>query len=263
MRFSIVTPIYNTGINIRRCVESVTKQTLSDWEWIFVDDCSTDNSIDVVKDVVSEFSIADKVRFLKTEKNSGPGEARNVGLRTAQGKYIVFIDSDDWIEPDYLETLYLSMGDTMDFSYCQAKEHNGDAEKLLINPHYTSQKQLLCSYVGRIWTCMFRTSFLRENNIEFPPYRAAEDSAFFAACIVSTDKIASVEKTLYHYVIYSQSVSHKFDPYKTQQKKSSFRWLMKYAKDKGVWSTFMFQLSFIYIKKALIVPCVDKIKSWL
>ena len=263
MRFSIVTPIYNTGINIRRCVESVTEQTLSDWEWIFVDDCSTDNSIDVVKDIVTEFSIADKVRFLKTEKNSGPGEARNVGLRTAQGTYIVFVDSDDWIEPDYLETLYLSMGNTMDFSYCQATEHNGDAEKLLKNPHYTSQKQLLCSYVGRIWTCMFRTSFLRENNIEFPPYRAAEDSAFFAACIVSTDKIASVDKVLYHYVIYSQSVSHKFDPYKTQQKKSSFKWLMNYAKSKGVYGTFIIQLSFIYIKKAIMVPMVDKIKSCL
>ena len=263
MRFSIVTPIYNTGINIRRCVESVTEQTLSDLEWIFVDDCSTDNSIDVVKDIVTEFSIADKVRFLKTEKNSGPGEARNVGLRTAQGTYVVFVDSDDWIEPDYLETLYLSMGNTMDFSYCQATEHNGDAEKLLKNPHYTSQKQLLCSYVGRIWTCMFRTSFLRENNIEFPPYRAAEDSAFLAACIVSTDRIVSIENVLYHYVIYSQSVSHKFDPYKTQQKKSSFKWLIKYTKDKGLFSTFALQLSFIYLKKAIAVPFMERIKKLL
>lgn len=263
MRFSIVTPIYNTGVNIRRCVESVTEQTLSDWEWIFVDDCSTDNSIDVLKDIVSEFSIAEKVKFLSTENNSGPGETRNVGLLAAQGEYVVFVDSDDWIEPDYLETLFLSMGDTMDFSYCQAIEHNGDAKKLLKNPHYTSQKQLLCSYVGRIWTCMFRTSFLRENNIKFPPYRAAEDSAFFAACIISTDRIASVDNVLYHYIVYSQSISHKFDPYKTLQKKSSFKWLIEYAKDKKVFNTFKFQLFFIYMKKALMVPLVDKIKSWL
>ena len=263
MKFTIVTPIYNTDIYIKRCVESVVRQTETDWEWIFVDDCSTDNSICVVKDIVSEFSIADKVRFLKTEKNSGPGEARNFGLRIAQGTYIVFIDSDDWIEPNYLELLHSAMADTMDFSYCQALEHNGNMKKMLVNPHYSSQKQLLCGYVGRIWTCMFRTSFLRENNIEFPPYRAAEDSAFFAACIVSTDRIASIENVLYHYVIYSKSVSHKFDPYKTQQKKSSFKWLIKYTKDKGLFSTFALQLSFIYLKKAIAVPFMERIKKLL
>lgn len=263
MKFSIVTPIYNTGNNIKHCVESVANQTVTDWEWIFVDDCSPDDSIEIAKEIISDFSISDKVRFLKTNNNSGPGEARNVGLRAAQGTHIVFIDSDDWLEPDFLETLYSTMGENVDFAYCQAVEHDGDNTKLLTNPQYISQKQLLCNYVGRIWTCMFRTDFLRKNKLEFPPYRAAEDSAFFAACIISTDKIKSVENILYHYIVYPQSVSHKFDPFKTQQKKSSFKWLMKYAKDSGLFSKFRFPLSFIYFKKAIMVPIVDKIKSWL
>lgn len=98
---SIITPSYNAGSFIRLTAESVIKQTLKDWEWIIVDDCSTDNSCSIVKELASHDN---RIRLLSTGCNTGtPAEPRNIGIREAKGVFVALLDADDIWYPNKLE----------------------------------------------------------------------------------------------------------------------------------------------------------------
>lgn len=96
---SIITPSYNTAKYIADTINSVLKQTYTNWEMIIVDDCSTDNTDDVVKAYLGDT----RIRYLKNEKNSGAAISRNYALRVAKGKWVAFLDSDDTWAPEKLE----------------------------------------------------------------------------------------------------------------------------------------------------------------
>ena len=100
---SVILPVYNVGPYIGACIESLKQQSFRDLEFIFVDDCSTDNSVDVIED----FARTDpRVRIIRNTENLGPGPTRNRGIEAAKGAYLSFIDPDDWISPDFYERLY-------------------------------------------------------------------------------------------------------------------------------------------------------------
>ena len=97
---SIITPAYNCEKWFKETFESVLKQSFKDFEWIIIDDCSTDNSYELISDLIKEHS---NFKLLQCEKNSGSAVARNIGLKNASGKYVTFLDSDDLLDPNYLE----------------------------------------------------------------------------------------------------------------------------------------------------------------
>lgn len=97
---SIITPLYNCKDYFSDTFHSVINQSIKNFEWIIVDDCSTDGSYDCVKQLSSAF---ENIKILKTQKNGGTAIARNIGLKYATGRYITFLDSDDLLEPNYLE----------------------------------------------------------------------------------------------------------------------------------------------------------------
>lgn len=96
---SIITPSYNSKRFIKETYESVMKQSYTNWEWLIIDDCSTDDSFEFVKELVKDNS---NIHVFKTEVNGGTAVARNIGLKNAKGRYITFLDSDDLLDPDYL-----------------------------------------------------------------------------------------------------------------------------------------------------------------
>ena len=103
IKVSIIVPVYNVELYLRECLDSIINQTLKDIEIICVDDCSTDNSYIIL----DEYSKKDsRIKLLKHNVNKGLGPARNTGINVAQGEYIGFIDSDDYISLDYFENLY-------------------------------------------------------------------------------------------------------------------------------------------------------------
>ena len=97
---SIITPAYNCKNTIKGTYDSVLSQTFSNWEWIVVDDCSSDESFSYVKELTKGNS---RVTVLQTPKNGGTAIARNIGLKHARGRYITFLDSDDLLDSNYLE----------------------------------------------------------------------------------------------------------------------------------------------------------------
>lgn len=113
MEVSIIIPIYNSERFIGECLQSILHQSFQDFELILVDDGSTDSSYSICK----SYKDSDSRIHLVSKKNEGVSSARNCGLRYAKGKYIVFIDSDDYIAPEYLQTLLSKVNDTTDFVF--------------------------------------------------------------------------------------------------------------------------------------------------
>ncbi len=122
---SIVMPSYNTGRFIKETIESVLAQSYPDWELIIVDDCSNDNT----DEVVAEFIADPRIRYIKNEKNSGAAVSRNRALREAKGKWIAFLDSDDLWEPDKLKNQIAFMkNNNCHFSYTNYIEIDEDSK---------------------------------------------------------------------------------------------------------------------------------------
>lgn len=118
---SIVMPSYNTGKYIKDSVESVLAQTYRNWELLIVDDCSTDNTDDVIKPFLND----NRIKYLKNDKNSGAAVSRNRALREAKGKWIAFLDSDDLWFPDKLEKqIDFMTGNNFHLSYTKYEEIN-------------------------------------------------------------------------------------------------------------------------------------------
>ena len=122
---SIIMPSYNTAKFISETIDSVLMQTYTNWELIIVDDCSTDNTDEVVKSFLSD----DRIKYIKNEKNSGAAFSRNRALREANGKWIAFLDSDDLWHPEKLEKQIRFMEkNRCHFSYTNYIEIDEDGE---------------------------------------------------------------------------------------------------------------------------------------
>ena len=139
---SIVMPSYNTGRFITETIQSVLAQTYTDWELIIVDDCSTDNT----DDVVSGFLNDSRIRYLKNDKNSGAAVSRNRALREAKGKWVAFLDSDDLWESEKLQKQILYMQEKgCVFSYTNYIEIDEDSlpnGKLVTGPQKITRRKM-------------------------------------------------------------------------------------------------------------------------
>lgn len=97
---SIITPCYNSALFLKETTESVINQTFTDWEWLITDDCSNDNSVEIIKSTNDS-----RIKLIQSEENGGAGHARNLSLEKATGRFITFLDADDFWEPNFLEEM--------------------------------------------------------------------------------------------------------------------------------------------------------------
>lgn len=140
MKISVVVPVYNAEKYLKKCVESVIAQTYTDWEMILVDDGSKDASADIVDEYAGKDT---RIRAIH-QKNAGPGMARNAGIRNALGEYIVFLDSDDMVTPDYFEKLSRETADVVFIDIDQVDEHmNILCEEHMSSYHLLSKDDFL------------------------------------------------------------------------------------------------------------------------
>ncbi len=266
---SIIIPVYNSAPYIIKCLDSVHAQTQKNLEVIFVDDHGTDNTMDIIRDFLISKKREDiTCIFLETKRNSGPSIARNIGIAKARGEYIAFLDADDWLSPTMCETLYANAKrEDAELSCGQAilDFEDGRPSKLMCNPFVGNgalsdgkKRYILNRYISNFTTFLFRRTWLLEKDLSFPPTRSGEDSCFMGCCYLSAKRIAQVDAVVYHYVIHSDSLSHKKRTWRGKEKRQSFKALIQYAKKNNMLKEFRFPLYFIYIKKAWLTP----IKEW-
>ena len=206
---SIIMPIFNGARYLKTSVESILKQTLKNYEIIFVDDGSTDNTIDILQDYQKNYDFIQIV----TQENSGSGKARNNGIKHAKGEYIAFLDADDfYIDKDALEKMYqMAVDNNADMVTANIKHDVDNKENFVpFGPfeYYTSNKVIFPEQYGIPWSFyknIFKKEFLTKNNIYFPDLLRGQDPVFLAEVLTKVDKIYAVTADLYAYVYNSDT----------------------------------------------------------
>ena len=206
---SVIIPIYNVEKYLGKCLDSVKNQTYQDFEVLLIDDGSTDNSGKIAKAYLSD------ARFHYIYKaNSGQGAARNVGIDMAKGEYLCFIDSDDFVEPNYLEVLYRTLKENgSDISQCSVNRVWEDGRTQLY--HYTGNSNQVFrdikSYLKEssfvMWNKLFRKGLFE--NLRFPVGIKFEDFALAPQVYSRAKVIASTATPLYHYLWRDNSTTTK------------------------------------------------------
>ncbi len=207
---SIILPVYNVEKYISKCIQSVLDQTYPNFELLVVIDGSPDNS----KQIAASF-VDDRITIYEKE-NGGLSDARNYGLERANGEYVYFMDSDDWIEPNLLEVCVSRIEkyktDFIIFGYHLDRENlNGNIISTTKIAHneivYSKEIKNLCfedntlGLLGYAWNKFYKFSFLNENKLKFEKgISLVEDILFNAKVCELSSKIVFVNQTLYHYI---------------------------------------------------------------
>ena len=216
MKLSIIVPIYNVAPYLRKCVDSLLAQDISDYEIILVDDGSTDNSGAIADEISDAFRLSPLASRLQLrvihQPNAGLSEARNTGTRAAKGEYIMFVDSDDYLQPNVLRTLMEQIErdnlDVLRFRYQNVRE-SGEAfapYKDMTNyndysPAPTDGLTFLNERMGNqcyAWQFILRSKLCQEEI--FTPSIYFEDTDWTPRMLLRADRVASTELVVYNYL---------------------------------------------------------------
>jgi len=213
---SVVVPAYNAASKIKRCLDSICRQTYSDIEILVIDDGSVDGTADVVKKVAERDG---RIRCI-TQENKGVAAARNKGLELARGNYIAFCDADDYVASDYI-VLLLENRNEADWviagfsNVIQGKEYpfeepygetcvTGKAWEDFLEGWYKNP------YIATVWGKLYKKQLIRENGVYFPEQtEQGEDTIFNIRYATVCDKVTFVNKVLYFYEEHEDSLTKK------------------------------------------------------
>ncbi len=218
MKVSIIVPVYNTGEYLRKCFKSLQKQTLSDIEFIIVDDGSSDNS----GAICDEFAKTDSRFRVIHKKNEGVSVARNVGIEAAQGEYIGFVDSDDWIDEDmYLQLYSAALDNDAEFvicdctTVCDNKFDEPDTITQLENSILLEKNQITPSYLlelaGGPCRCLYNRQMLLDYEVKFPNgIKISEDRIFNIYAIGCSNRLYYIKKSYYNRYVRKGSAVYSY-----------------------------------------------------
>lgn len=216
IKISIIIPVYRVEQYIDACIESIQKQTFSEWEIIAVDDCGGDASADIVERYARQDS---RIRLICQEQNMGPMWARKLGIEAAKGEFLFFSDADDWLPETALETLYVAaQAHQSDMVVGQILRVKSDGETSAWNKNRLSygsdsnavyQSLLKNEITHNLCGDLFRTTILQQPDyISYPHMRRGEDALLFYQIVGKIRKACCVEQITYFYRDTAGSSSH-------------------------------------------------------
>ena len=203
---SIVTPVYNAERFLEETIISIRKQTYKNWELLLIDDCSKDNSSDIIKKFQR---IDDRVKYIKLERNSGASVSRNIGIKNAKGRFIAFVDSDDLWEPEKLEIqikymLNKKLGFTFT-SYRYMKENGVKTNKVAKAPFKINYNGLLKNTIIGCSTVVIDRDIV--GDFQMPLVRRGQDTATWLQILRKEKYAYGIQKDLVNYRLVGDSLS--------------------------------------------------------
>lgn len=209
---SVVVPVYNCAPYLDACLQSLEAQTLQNWEAVLVDDGSTDGSA-----ALCDAWAGKDARFrVLHQKNAGVSAARNAGIEAVRGEYLAFVDADDRVEPEFLQTLWDTIGNTQ-LAVCCVFDLSDWNEKVRAEVvpldilRATPSRYANPVYTNYPCNKLFRTAVIQENELRFPVgVRRCEDAYFVQEYLLCCRSIAVTPKKLYHYDQHEGSAMHRF-----------------------------------------------------
>ena len=224
-QISVIVPVYNGEKYLRRCLESLQRQTLQKWQAIFVDDGSVDNS----GKILDQFAKEDARVIVIHKKNAGVSAARNDGIKKADGFYIHFMDVDDEIDSEYYQCMFEAANgaDIVGSGFVSDSKYSSDLvykkQHILVTLFgklFWSQA-LLKSFV---WRYLFKTDFIRKNNLSFDTSLISqEDAVFVLQSFVVANKVIIVPNVNYHYLFNENSALNKKDAAHREKLKKQYK----------------------------------------
>ena len=232
-KVSVIIPVWNPGSGISRCVESLRRQTLEYIEMIFVDDCGTDNAMDVVRAAAMEDL---RIVILENSENLGPGISRNKGIEVARGEYLSFIDADDYVNPVFLERLYTkAVADKLDIvkgKIVYKKEDGTIADHLELNETIRKgldlDKPLYCLFGYQHQSAIYRLGFIKKHNIYYGTSRRGQDDTFLLKVCHKAESFDIEEFSEYFFCERSNSLMHDMHPHTFERRLLAFQEKMDY-----------------------------------
>ena len=220
-KVSVIVPIYNVEKYIGRCMKSLMEQTLTEIEYIFVDDCSPDNSINIVKQILSEYSerkIASKI--ISHSENKGVARARQDGLASASGEYVIYCDPDDEVDLNMYKLMYDEAKTyDADVVICDLNEIRNDKIKLikqspLVNDGISILKQMsgeaLPALIGATWNKLIKLNLAKtayfKDDINY-----CEDVLYLFKIMPNASGVAYIDQPLYYYYNRPGSIVRTFN----------------------------------------------------
>lgn len=218
-KVSVIIPVYGVEKYIERCARSLFEQTLDDIEYIFVDDCTKDNSINVLERVVEDYpNRKSQVTIIHHDVNKGLPQARKTGVEASHGDYIVHCDSDDWVDKGMYQRLYeKAQKEDADVVFCDYYIFKSDSNQSVFSKNIddlsksTIIKRLLTeSALNPVWSILVKKELY--TNIVFPNDNQSEDRTIVIQLCLYAKKISSIALPLYYYRMSNmESISNQRD----------------------------------------------------
>jgi len=215
-KVTLAMPVYNVEQYIERALLSALNQTFESLEFIVVDDKGTDNSMDIVRKIISHHPRGKEVRIIDHVVNQGLGATRNSAIQEARGEYLYFMDSDDEITADCIQVLYEKMKEMpVDFvagsSSTYGKKGNNIKNALYDNQLFEEKYSLAMYYFSgnpfpvQTWNKLYSLFFLRTNNISCIPYNLCEDNWFIFQVAIFSSSFRLIDSITYNYYLRDDS----------------------------------------------------------
>ncbi len=255
MKCSVIVPVYNMASDgkLEYCLESLVHQTLQDLEMIAVDDASTDNSLQILRRYEADYP--EKFRVIHYGKNKRQGGAKNEGLKAARGEWIGFIDSDDWVTPDFYEKLIGKAeetgADVVGCDYSLVSEHTMQPGKVIQNNTdgqtgicTKEQHQKLVMRPGSMVIKVYRGSMIRENGLGFPEGIFYEDNCAGTVWMLYCRRFEKINEPLYYYYQHNVSTVHYISEEKCRDRMTAAELMVMECSSRGFLSEYRPEIEF-------------------
>jgi len=257
MKLSIIVPVYNMAADgkLEYCLNSLVNQTIDDYEIIAVDDCSTDNSLEILRSYETKYP--EKFKVIALPENHHQGGAKNYGLKEAQGDYIGFIDSDDWIVPDYYERLIgiseATGADCVACDLCMVNEHTmvptktspcNNISQTGVMGH--EQRAKLFLDPGALVTKVYKRELIFDEPFEFPDKMFYEDNAMGIELLRRIKHFEYINEPLYFYLQHSGSTVHTVSKERCEDRLQAMRIMLENSRKNGYYEEFFKEIEWIF-----------------
>lgn len=205
-KVSVIIPVYNVEKYLRRCLNSVLRQTYDDYEIICINDCSPDNCSKILRQYAKKFPA--KIRVYENEANIGAGRTRDYGVICAEGEYIMYVDGDDYVKDNYIETYVNAIEDSGYDVVIGGYIRDVDGKKKV---HYVSESIWSIITYSISWAKIFRKAFILDNEIEFSDIRCGEDIFFSLSLAYYGAHYKTISYAGYYYYYNRKSTTGSMD----------------------------------------------------
>lgn len=255
MQLSIIVPVYNMTADqkLKQCLDSLLAQTISDYEIIAVDDASTDDSLLVLRQYGEKYP--GRVRVIASEKNHRQGGAKNRGLKAAQGEWVGFVDSDDWIAPDMYEKLLTKAAQTgadlVGCDYSHVSRYTMQPGKVVVNNTAeqtgildTEGHKKLLLRPGSMVVKIYRRQIIAEHHLDFPEDIFYEDNCASPLWSLYFKHFERVEEPLYFYRMLENSTTHHVTWERCLDRMKAGELFLRECRERGLYETYRNEIEY-------------------